>query len=157
MALCEDASRCGNSPALCRLPSQRIRAHRRCSCGIGGAGSRITLNRFLPAVRTSAHEDKIWTARLHSQLYCCIEEGMLHGEAFMRHYERVPITVASAGEVTATCGVVWPGHPLDGVRVRAQPHHTTDNHDLSSCVTELSGRDSTVFAIMFAESGCPSA
>lgn len=70
------------------------------------AGNRVTLNRFLQAVRVSAHEDKVWSARLHSQLYCCIQEDMLHGEAFRKHYERVPTTVASGGEGKATCGVL---------------------------------------------------
>lgn len=77
------------------------------------AGSRVTLNRFLQAVRVSAVEDKVWTARLHSQLYCCIQEDMLHGEAFRRHYERVPITVASGGEGKATFGIILCGRTAD--------------------------------------------
>ncbi len=40
-------------------------------------GNKITLNKFMSAIRESKTDDREVHTRLIAQLYCCIEEGML--------------------------------------------------------------------------------
>jgi hypothetical protein len=62
------------------------------------SGSKVTPNRFMQAIRASEQEDSLWTVRLHSQLYTCIQEDMMTGESFRKHFERVPVVSSSAVE-----------------------------------------------------------
>ena len=53
------------------------------------SGTRLTMNRFMQAIRISESEDSLWTQRLHCQLFCCLNEGMLTGEACKKQFEKV--------------------------------------------------------------------
>lgn len=61
------------------------------------SGNRLTMNRFMQAIRIAKAEGHLWTSRLHCQLYCCIQEDLLCGDGLKKQFQEVRVPREAPG------------------------------------------------------------